>query len=158
MTGPSISLAYANSLIFELEKAFYDERGKGARFRTTTVGRQYFEERCQHCLQSDDVAEITHDIEAVLAEDGLVEAVALKQEERLLRLHVAGCVHRPVEEHMLACGVQPFTCMPGNLLVLALEAKLNRPVELAEIKLDEGGPAGGCDLLLVLFEKRPVLG
>lgn len=153
MSAQTISLAYANSLIFELEKAFYDERGKGARFRTTTVGRQYFEERCRHCLKSEDVGEIASAIEAVLVEDSLVSEVACKVEDRLLRVHVGGCAHLPVEEHMLACGVQPFTCMPGNLLVLALESRLDRPVELAEIKLQDGG----CDLLLVLFEKRPDL-
>jgi hypothetical protein len=153
MTGHSISLAYANSLIFELEKAFYDERGKGARFRTTLVGRQYFEERCRPCLSSDDIGDIAGQVREILVADHLVDEFACKQEDRLLRIHIAGCVHRPVEEHMLACGVQPFTCMPGNLLGLALESRLDRPVELAEIKVDESG----CDLLLVLFDKRPEL-
>jgi hypothetical protein len=41
-----ISQEYANVLIFELEKAFWDERGKGARFRVTTVGREFFRTEC----------------------------------------------------------------------------------------------------------------
>lgn len=150
----AISLNYANSLIYELEKAFYDERGKGARFRTTLVGKQYFETRCRACLRSTDVSEIAQDIEQVLVEDGLATEFGCKVEDNLLRVHVDGCVHRPVDEQMLACGVPPFTCMPGNLLALALEEKLDRPVELAEIKLSEDG----CNLLLVLFNQRPVLG
>ncbi|MCK7514052.1 MAG: hypothetical protein MZV70_65255 [Desulfobacterales bacterium] len=28
-------------MIFELQKAFWDERGKGARFRLTTLGRDF---------------------------------------------------------------------------------------------------------------------
>lgn len=154
MSASTISLDYANSLIFELEKAFYDERGKGARFRTTMVGKQYFEDRCRACLRSDDVSEIAEDIEKALVEDGLATQFACKVDGRLLRVHADGCVHRPVDEHMLACGVPPFTCMHGNLLALALEEKLDRPVELAEIKLTDDG----CDLLLVLFDSRPVLG
>jgi len=42
MSDKTISLDYANDILFELEKAFWDERGKGARFRVTTVGRGYF--------------------------------------------------------------------------------------------------------------------
>jgi hypothetical protein len=58
-----------------------------------------------------------------------------------------------VEQRMLDRGIEPFTCVPANLIVLALEEKLDRPVELAEIKLDEGA----CNLLLVLFDRRPTL-
>ena len=49
MTRQLIPLDYANSLIYELEKAFWDERGKGARFRVTKVGRQYFEDKSGRC-------------------------------------------------------------------------------------------------------------
>ena len=54
---------------------------------------------------------------------------------------------------MLAKGVEPFTCVPANLIVLAIEEKLDIPVELAEIKVEDGA----CQLLLVMFEKRPSL-
>ena len=64
------------------------------------------------------------------------------------------CLHRAVEEKMLAHDVEPFTCVPANLIVLAIEAKLDRPVELAEIKLEDGA----CQLLLVVFDHRPILG
>jgi len=37
--------------------------------------------------------------------------------------------------------------------VLAVEEKLDRPVELAEIKIDQDS----CHLLLVLFDQRPTL-
>jgi hypothetical protein len=59
---------------------------------------------------------------------------------------------------MVACGVPPFTCLPANLIALALEDQLDRPVELAEIKLEQAEEgAGPCSVLLVLFEKRPEL-
>jgi hypothetical protein len=43
--------------------------------------------------------------------------------------------------------------VPANLIVLAIEEKLDRPAELAEIKLEEAG----CHILVVLFDKRPFL-
>ena len=153
MNEKTISLDYTNSLMYELEKAFWDERGKGARFRMTTVGRGFFKEKCQPLLQSSDLEHILQTIEDVLRQEGIVSKVSYSREEQLLRIQVEGCVHLPVEEKMIAHGIEPFTCLPVNLVVLAVEELWDRPVELAEVKVEEGT----CQLLVVLFEKRPTL-
>ena len=153
MNENTISLDYTNSLMYELEKAFWDERGKGARFRMTTVGRGFFKEKCQPLLQSSDLEHISQTIEDVLRQEGIVSKVSYSREEQLLRIQVEGCVHLPVEEKMIAHGIEPFTCLPVNLVVLAVEELWDRPVELAEVKVEEGT----CQLLVVLFEKRPTL-
>lgn len=154
MSDKTLALDYVNGLVYELEKAFWDERGRGARFRMTTVGREYFKTRCLPLIQSSELEPILHTIEDVLRREGVVGQVSYDSEDRLLRVRVEGCVHRPVEEKMVALGIEPFTCVPANLIVLAIEEKLDRPVELAEIKTE----AGACQLLLVLFDKRPTLG
>jgi hypothetical protein len=153
MNNKNVPLDYANSLMYELEKAFWDERGKGARFRMTKVGYQYFEEKVRPLLQSTEVEDILEKISSVLQNEGIVANVSYSKEERLLRVSVKGCIHRPVEERMVGKGVEPFTCVPANLIVLAIEEKLDIPVELAEIKVEDGA----CQLLLVMFEKRPSL-
>jgi hypothetical protein len=153
MSHESIPLDYANSLIFELEKAFWDERGRGARFRMTTVGREYFREKCLPLIQSSELDQVLDTLKGVLQREEIVGDVSYGKEERLLRVQVQGCVHRPVEDKMLAHGVEPFTCVPANLIALAIEEKLDRPVELAEIKMEEGA----CRLMLVVFEARPTL-
>lgn len=153
MSNNTVTIDYANSLIYELEKAFWDERGKGARFRVTKVGYQYYEEQIRPLLTSTEVEDILKKITDVLQSKGITASVSYSVEERLLKVSVKGCIHRPVEERMLAKGVEPFTCIPANLIVLAIEEKLDVPVELAEIKVEEGA----CQLLLVMFEKRPVL-
>jgi len=154
MNNKSIPLDYANSLMYELEKAFWDERGRGARFRVTTVGREYLEDKCLPLLQSSDLDHILHTLEDVLQREGIASKMSYSTEDRLLRVRVEGCVHRPVEEKMVARGIEPFTCVPANLIVLAIEERLDRPVELAEIKLEDGA----CQLLLVVFDQRPTLG
>lgn len=153
MNSKTIPLDYANAFIYDLEKAFWDERGKGARFRTTTVGREYFKDKCLPLIQSSELDHILDTIENALQREGIVGQVSYDSEDRLLRVGVEGCVHRQVEEKMMARGVEPFTCVPANLIVLAIEEKLDRPVELAEIKLEEGA----CQLLLILFDQRPTL-
>ena len=154
MNTRTIPLDYANGLMYELEKAFWDERGRGARFRMTTVGREYLEDKCLPLLQSSELGHILHTIEDVLQREGIAGKVSYNREDRLLRVRVEGCVHRQVEEKMMARGIEPFTCVPANLIVLAIEEKMDRPVELAEIKLEDGA----CLLLLVVFDQRPTLG
>jgi hypothetical protein len=153
MSKQTIPLDYANSLMYELEKAFWDERGKGARFRMTKVGYQYFDEKVRPLLKSVEVDDILGKIQGVLESEGIAAKVSYSREDRLLKVSVNGCIHRPVEERMLAKDIEPFTCVPANLIVLAIEEKLDIPVELAEIKMEEGA----CQLLLILFEKRPSL-
>ncbi len=153
MSDESIPLDYANSLMFELEKAFWDERGRGARFRMTTVGREYFREKCLPLIQSSDLDNILQTLKEILQREEIAGDLTYGKEDRLLRVQVQGCVHRPVENKMLAHGVEPFTCVPANLIALAIEEKLDRPVELAEIKMEEGA----CRLMLVVFEARPTL-
>lgn len=153
MNNQLIPLDYANELMFELEKSFYDERGKGARFRVTTVGRRYFNENVLPLLNSGEIDHILKTIDNVLRTEGIAAQVSYSQEERLLRVQVKNCIHRPVEKRMIEVGIEPFTCVPANLIVLAIEEKLDIPVELAEIKVTEDD----CQLLLVMFEKRPFL-
>lgn len=153
MSGRTMPLDYANSLMYELQKAFWDERGRGARFRMTKVGRQFFQDKCLPLLQSADLDEILNTVRVVLQTEGIAADFSYSYEDRLLRVEVPGCLHRPAEEKMVAQGIEPFTCVPANLIVLAIEEKLDRPVELAEIKLEEGV----CRLLLVVFDRRPAL-
>lgn len=150
----TISKDYANDLFFELQKAFWDERGKGARFRVTTVGREFFNNNVLPRLQTTEIEDMLQTIEAALQEKGIVSRVSAERDGRMLRVRFEGCAHRPVEDRLLANETKPFTCVPANLIVLAIEEKLDRPAELAEIKLEDGA----CSILVVLFDQRPFLG
>jgi hypothetical protein len=151
MSNQTIPLDYVNSIVYDLQKAFWDERGRGARFRVTTVGRDYFLDRCLPRIKTQDVDTIIGTVEQILEEEGIVASISHEVDGRLLRLKVQGCLHESVEQRMVAKGIEPFTCVPANLVVLAVEEILDRPVELAEIKVEDGV----CHLLLALFESRP---
>jgi len=151
MNNQTISRDYANDMIYELEKGFWDERGKGARFRLTTLGRDFFNSKCLPKIQSTEIADMVKTIEGVLKENGIIEGMSVEIDGRLLRVRIKGCTHRPVEDRMMAHETKPFACLPANMIVLAVDSKLNRPSELAEIKLADGA----CEVLIVLFEKKP---
>jgi hypothetical protein len=153
VSASHLPLDYANSILYEMERAFFDERGRGARFRMTTVGREYFKTKIRPLLDGCDMEQILMVVERVLQTEGILTHLSYSNEERLIRVKVEGCLHRPLEEKMAANGVEPFTCIPANLIVLALEDIFDKPVELADIRLEEGA----CQLLLIRFDKRPAL-
>jgi hypothetical protein len=151
MSGKGVTQEYANSIIYDLEKAFWDERGKGARFRVTTIGRDYLRDKCLPQIKSKSLNDIIETIGRILQEEGIAENVSHEKDERLLHLQVQGCLHQSVEKKMLNHGIEPFTCIPANILALAIEETLGYQVELSEIKIEDGN----CRMLLVVFEKRP---
>jgi hypothetical protein len=151
MSSHGVSLDYVNSIVYDLEKAFWDERGRGARFRVTTVGRDYFLSKCLPRIETREVESIIETVEEVMRQEGIVAGISHEIDGKLLRLNVQGCLHEQVEQRLVAKGVEPFTCVPANLVVLAIEETLDRPVELAEIKVEDGA----CHLLLALFDSRP---
>jgi hypothetical protein len=152
MSEQTVPLDYVNSIVYDLQKAFWDERGRGARFRVTTVGRDYFLDKCLPRIKTQDVDTIVGTVEQIMEEEGIVTSISHEVDGRLLRLKVEGCLHESVEQRMVTKGIEPFTCVPANLVVLAIEEILDRPVELAEIKVEDGV----CHLLLALFESRPI--
>ena len=85
MNNETISRDYANDMIFELEKAFWDERGKGARFRLTTLGRDFFRTKCFPKIQSTEIADMVKTIEGVLKENGIIDGMSVTIDGRLLQ-------------------------------------------------------------------------
>jgi len=117
------------------------------------VGREFFKAECLPRLQSTEIEDMIRAVEGALKDKGIVSRVSATRDGRLLRVCIEGCMHRSVEDRLVAQETKPFTCVPANLIVLAVEEKLDRPAELAEIKLEDGV----CQVLIVLFDQRPVL-
>src|SRR4030043_2303577 len=88
-----IPLDYLNGLMYELEKAFWDERGRGARFRMTTVGQAYYQDRVRPLLQSPELEHILKTVQDVLLKEGITANVSYEQDGRLLRVRVDRCLH-----------------------------------------------------------------
>jgi len=151
MDTKNLPLEYANNFIFDLAKAFWDERGAGARYRTAKVGEEFYKQFCRKEFKAKDPASIVQTISNVLKSQGILSEVSLEQDERLLRIRIEGCLHRPIEDKVKELGTEPFTCLPANLIMMAIDEILNRPTEIAEIKCD----GNVCQLLIILFDERP---
>jgi hypothetical protein len=151
MDTKNLPLEYANNFIYDLAKAFWDERGAGARYRTAKVGEEFYKQYCHNKIKGKDPAVIIQTISDVLKGHGIIADVSLEQDDRLLRIKFEGCLHRPIEDKVKALGTEPFTCLPANLIMMAIDEILNRPTEVAEIRCE----GNVCNLIIIIFDERP---
>ncbi|MGE5572297.1 MAG: hypothetical protein ACM3ZU_04640 [Bacteroidota bacterium] len=142
---------YANEIIFGVIKAFWDERGLGARFRLYCVGKGYFLDKLELRGETSGRLEtLVPEISRGLKSGGMAEELSVKREENnVLSVKVRGCIHRPVEEKLLASGIAPFFCPCTNLVMALAEETLGMAAEQAciEVRGDE------CTAKVVLFRR-----
>lgn len=143
---------YANQVIFDVVKAFWDERGLGARFRLYNVGKDYFLDKLGLCGDACRGFEtVVPELSRGLKSEGIAEELSIARgEENVLTVKVRGCIHRPVEEKLMAAGIAPFFCPCTNLVMALAEGVLGMAAEQAciEVRGDE------CIATVVLF-RRP---
>ncbi len=107
MSSHDVPLDYANSIVYDLQKALWDERGMGARFRVTTVGRDYFLGKCLPRIKTPDVGTTIGTIEQILEEERLVAGISHEVDGRLLRLKCRGACMRVWSRGLLPRGWSP---------------------------------------------------
>jgi hypothetical protein len=120
-----------DQLIYEIEKAFYDERGKGARYRLTTAGVSFFEDRIS---QMDDIDAISD----YMKEAGLVQDLLWEEEAVTFNLKVRSCCFYGICSIFTEDNRQPLACPVANVFMNALELKTDLSPEMMPLTLLEG--------------------
>jgi hypothetical protein len=149
MSNSNIPTEFMNMLLFENQKAFWDERGKGARFRLTTIGKEFFIEKVLPKIEDTSLEGVISGVNRVLTSEGIIEEGDLILEDRLIRLKMKTCIHREVGERFAKLGLSPCYCLPANICVLAINEKLNLQSEIAEVKFQEDH----CEALIIVFDE-----
>lgn len=136
-----------DQLIYEIEKAFYDERGKGARYRLTTAGVTFFEDKVS---KMDDINAIA----AYMKEAGLLEDISWEEAEVTFHLKVKGCSLYGICSTFTENNRQPMTCPIANVFMNALELMTDLSPEMMPLTLEEGT----CTIPLAKIATSDVVG
>jgi len=165
--GPAKSppVDYTNSLVFDLEKHFWIERGGGARFRTPTVGWSFLQahrERLSSASTVDDCADFVREF---LLENRVVDEfncqlsnpTALADSPTFSHIQMAestirGCAHLSVEKKMVDEGLEPYVCPCANTFSFAVRETSGIWAELATIRIHEDV----CKVQQVLLQPKYV--
>jgi len=145
-----IDRIYFQDTFAALVKSLYYERGRGAYFRATMVGRDYIDRREVKGNTSEAVIGNCID---VLVENNIIEKVTYKKDESdtFFTFEMKGCAHLPVEAWLKEEGVPAFVCPPINMILYKIRQRIDLAVEIADIAVDQ--KEGKCIVRVVIFKQ-----
>jgi hypothetical protein len=125
----SLLTDFKDTLIFELQKEFWNERGKGARYRLTMTGVE-----CMKKVLKDptDVGEIVE----VFKKEGFCSDLEISEDEFQVKMRIKNCTFLDVRNGFMDKGQQPLSCPLANSIMYAMEVKSGMAPELLPIEKD----------------------
>lgn len=128
---------YLTEIIKDLELAFWDERGLGARYRTTLVGVKYFQEKFGKELAGAGWKETVEKVLAALVQEGVIQKGTFEGQGNVLTVEFAGCMHLGIEKSLAEKGIRPFSCPCANVVMSYIDALVGASSELVSIDVKE---------------------
>ena len=122
---------YKDSLIFEIQKEFWNERGKGARCRLTMIGADFLGKLL---TDPSDMNEII----TLYKKEGFCSAVEITEDEFSVTMKVKDCAFIGVRDGFMNKGQQPLSCPLANTVMRAIEMKTGLGPELLPIEANDG--------------------
>ncbi len=145
-----IDRTYFEDNFAALAKSLFYERGLGASFRATMVGRDYID---RHEIKGDASEAVIENCIDVLVENNIIEKAAYQKDESdsFFTFEVKSCAHLPVEARLNEEGVPPFVCPPINMILYKIRQLVELAVEIADIKVHH--KEGKCIVRVVIFKQ-----
>jgi hypothetical protein len=143
-----IDRTYFEDNFAALAKSLYYERGRGAYFRATMVGRDYID-RCE--IKGNTSEAVIENCIDVMVENNIIEKATYQKDESdsFFTFEVKGCAHLPVEARLKEEGVPAFVCPPINMILYKIRQRIDLAVEIADISVDQ--KEGKCIVGVVIL-------
>jgi len=129
---------FKDQLLFEVQKAFYDERGKGARYRLTLTGVPYIKS------QLGDKATDKKSLKNWLIDNKFCEEIEIEEDELQFNAKVKNCCLQNIRDAFDSKGTQPLSCPIANMFMYAIEQENGLSPELLPIDIDKEYCGIGC--------------
>jgi hypothetical protein len=145
-----IDSTYFQDTFSALVKSLYYERGRGAYFRATMVGRDYIGRKEIRGKTSEEVIE---NCVKFLVEKDIIQKGVFKKDESdtFFTFEIKGCAHLPVEARLKEEGVPAFVCPPINIILYKIRQLIGLAVEIADITVNQ--EEGACIVRVVVFKQ-----
>jgi hypothetical protein len=123
----SLLTDFKDSLIFELQKEFWNERGKGARYRLTMTGVECMKKALKDPSNVNEIVE-------VFKKEGFCSGLDISEDEFSVRMKIKDCTFLDVRNGFMDKGQQPLSCPLANSIMNAMEIKSGMAPELLPIE------------------------
>ena len=122
---------FKDSLIFEIQKEFWNERGKGARYRLTMVGADFLG---KFLKDPSDMKEIID----LYKKEGFCSAAEITEDDFSVTMKVKDCAFKSVRNGFMDKDQQPLCCLLANTVMRAIEIKSGLGPELLPVEAKDG--------------------
>ncbi len=158
---------YVDTVLFDIVREFYMQRGDGAKFRTVLVGRKYFEKTLySKVIVEKDFKKSLANLCKELPNTGVVEGLDIRVSRKdvpqyllageLVEAEVKGCVHLQVEKGLKETGLYTYLCPILNLIADIMErtasSETEKDTEQVSINPCQGPQEDVCLLKVLLTQ------
>ena len=129
---------FKDSLLFEIQKEFWNERGKGARYRLTLIGTEFIGKMVKDPSNKQEIVEF-------LKKEEFCSDIELSEDEFTINMKVKDCAFIQVRDQFMdkqatfvnvKIDQQPLSCPIANLIMHAEEIVSGLGPELLPIERD----------------------
>ena len=129
---------FKDQMLFEVQKAFYDERGMGAKYRLTLAGVPYI------TAQLGKKEYTVDELKDWLLKNKFCEGIEIEEGELQFNAKVKNCCLKSIRNAFTDNGMQPLSCPIANMFMYAIELINGLSPELLPINIDEEYCGLGC--------------
>jgi uncharacterized Zn ribbon protein len=129
----SVLSEYKDNLIYEIQREFWNERGKGARYRLTLIGTDFIGKQLKDPTNFNEIKDL-------LVKEGFCKSLEFSEDEFKVNLKIKGCEFLKVRDTFMnktdvnGDPQQPLSCPLANVLMRAVEITTGLGPELLPIE------------------------
>ncbi len=142
--------AYLHSIIRDLTDVLWEEHGTGAKYRTTLVGVDYFDEKYADSLVNDGIVETVEAVIAALKKENLINDAVYEWGEYALKVTFTACSHLNMEKQLLERGINVINCPCANIIMHFVDKLVGKYSELVNVEVGENE----CTAVICVMKNR----
>ncbi len=121
-------------LFFESIKEFWNERGRGARYRLTMVGTSFFKEK----LNLDkSISENMEEFKKFLINNNYCKSINYSEDNFSVNVEIENCCLQNIREKYMASGMEILCCPIANMFMYIMELETGMSPELIPIQVEK---------------------
>lgn len=120
---------FKDTLIYESQKEFYDERGRGARYRMTTVGVSFFQKEIEDLKDQKGIVDW-------LKSNAFADNIDMEEDSVSVTIKVKGCCLRSITDEFRKLKREPLSCPIANIMMYSMEQNGSMPPEITPVEFE----------------------
>lgn len=125
---------FMDTLFFESVKEFWNERGRGARYRLTTVGVAFFKEQLN---LNKSKRENIEEFKKYLLDNNYCKSIKFNEDDFSITAKVEDCCLKNIREKYQKNNMEILCCPLANMIMHIMELETKMSPELIPIEVED---------------------